>query len=247
MTQQHPGHSPHGPSQHGPSHGQGYGPGSGQHSPQQGPPHGQGYGPPPQENEGSGCGKKILFVLLGLGALSAVLCCVGGIFLYSKIDFEVTEDPAAATALTEEIAEIDIYPGFEPAGTLRMDVWVMEMNMAFYEYEEADGFFALAELDIIGSGDEDVAREMRQSMEDSGVDDGEDLRVISTETREFEIRGEASDFEFSELEHRETGEPYRQIAGAFPGKDKPFAAVWMLIHEDYYDDATAVAMIESIK
>lgn len=220
-----------------------------QGSPPQEQPPAQDYGAPHQE-ESNGCGGKILWILLGIGGLSLLLCCGVGAFLYSKADFafDVTEDPEAATALTEELVDIDIPAGFEPEGTLHLDMMVMEMELAFYEHAEADGSLAIAEMDVIGSDDEDVAAEMRDSMEQSGVDDdGEDLRLVSVDSRTFEIRGEPAEFEFAELEDRETGEPYRQISGAYLGRDRPFGAIWLLVEEDHYDEDATVHMIESIE
>lgn len=220
------------------------------HSPQGHPPQDQspasGYGPEARQNESNGCAGNVVWILVGLVGLCLALCCAGGFFLYSQVDLDFQEDPEAATALTEEIADIDILPGFEPEGTLRMDMIVMSMNMAVYEHAAAEGNLVIAEFDVIGLDEDDVAEEMRDSMEQSGIDE-EEMRVISSETREFEIRGESMEFEFAEMEHRETGAPYREVAGAFPGRDTLFAMIWVQVEEDYYDEDAVVKMIKSIE
>ena len=198
------------------------------------------------QNDSKGCAGMALWIVLGIAALSLLLCCAGGFFLYSKFDFEVSEDPEAAVALTEEVVEIDIPAGFEPEGLVRMDMFVMALDLAIYEYAEAHGMLLVGEIDIVGSDYEDAREEMRESIEQSDVNE-EDMRIVSTETREFEIRGETARFEFTEAESTETGEPFRQVIGAFPGKNRSFAMVWYQLHEDYYDEAAAIRMIESIE
>lgn len=220
------------------------------HRHQHGNPHSSHYGAPPpaHQNDDSSTGKTCLFIAIGIFALCLLLCCGGGIFVYTQADFSFEEDPEATVAFTEEIMDIDIPEEFEPEAVIRMGMIFMDMDMAFYAHRDGQGELLIAEADIIGSDSMDLEQEMQESMQETGVDDEEDhLRITSRDIREFEVRGDTVEFQFAEAEHRQTGQPYRQVSGSFQGRDNPVAAVWVEIEEEYYDEAAIVDMIESIE
>lgn len=210
-----------------------------------------GHNPPPgrqaPKQTGMSSTMKTVLIVSAIGGFIALLCCGGGLYMANQFEFDVQEDPQLASEVTDEIAQMDIPERFEPAGTLRMDMFVMDMTMAIWEATGVDGQLVVAETDISFGNQEDVEPELRDAMEQAGVDDDEEMRIVSTEVRDFDIRGESVAFQFAEAEERTTDARYRRISGAFPATDGGAAFVWVEIEEDHYDEDSLVRMLESIQ
>ena len=87
--------------------------------------------------------------------------------------------------------------------------------------------------------------EMRRQLRRRNFGERE-LNIISSESREFEIRGEPVKFLFSEAEDPASDVAYRQITGSFPGKEG-VAMLILQVPAEGYEEETFVKMIESIR
>lgn len=191
---------------------------------------------PPRKPGMSTTTKVLLILLIVFGGLF-LLCCGGGFYWWQQQ--EMTEDPERIRELTRQIAEIEIPGNFEPNKAMSVNVFVVEMKMAFYKPAETEGMLVLGEF----TGEAIGQAQLRQSIEQQ--DTGRELQIQSTETREFTIRGKTVEFRFAEAEARETGTAYRQIQGTFPTEDGT-GYLLMQIPEEHYDEEAVVQMIESI-
>ncbi len=189
---------------------------------------------------------KVLLVLGALGGLSVLVCAGGAFYVYSQFQFDIEEDPDKAVAITAEIADIDIAEGFEPQGAVVTDMVFMQMKLVDYEYADTDSWMLIAELDSPMGSQRELERELRQSLEDEGWADDE-LRVVSTENRDFEIRDSTATFQFAHAKDRQSGEPFRQVSGSFPARDRGVAFLTLAVEEANYDEDGIIAMIESIR
>jgi hypothetical protein len=195
---------------------------------------------------GMSTGMKVLIILLCVGGLGFLLCC-GGIFYFaSKVDMEFNDDPTVIRKVTAEIVDIEIPDLFEPKASVSMNVFVVEMKMVVYGAKDEKGILMITEMDTpTAEGNEQQQAQMRKSMQQQNFGE-KNLTTKRSESREFEVRGETVKFQFAEAEDEASGTAYRQVTGAFPGKEGN-TFLMLQIEEEQYDEEAVVKMLESIK
>ena len=196
-------------------------------------------------------GSKVLWIILGVVGGSMLLCCGGGVFLYQKFKdqfkMEVDVTAAGTEAMTKTIADIEILEDFQPMSSLDMDLAGYSMKWAVYQQQERTGRLMLAEMNFPSADQAQEKKQLEDSMQQQQQQQGfRLLNNLSTETREFTIRGETVDFEFAEGTDVSTDTAVRQITGVFPGRDG-MGYLRLQIDDDSYDEEAVVRMIESIK
>ena len=194
-------------------------------------------------SRGMSTGSKILIVLLSLGGIVVLLCCGAAFWLWSKVDFEVVEQPDAAAETAADIARIEVPEQFKPKRAMRMKVAGIGMEMAEFELQGGAGSLVLGEMQGFPPGNVQPEVEMRQTLNRQG--EQKELTVNRSESREFEVRGEKTRFTFAEAVD-EAGKEFRRVSGSFRTED----GVGVLILEvpvENYDEESIVQMIESIE
>ncbi len=198
---------------------------------------------PVPQKQGCSTGAKVLLVMLFMAGGFFALCCGGVIWAFSQIDFDETVE--GVRAMTEDIVDIDISESFEPQHAMEMDLLIMSMKLAIYTAETDDSVLILAEMDFPTADQQQTQAKMEIILrqQDHG---GRYVDIISSEIREFEIRGQTVKFVFAECEDIDTGEAVRQITGKFPGR-QGMGFLMLQVEEESYDEDATVRMIESIK
>jgi len=215
------------------------------------------FGEPPRK-PGMSTAMKVLLIILGVSGFFALLCCGGMLWFYSQVELAISEQPADAKAMLDQLVEIDLPAGFQPKGTMSADFLVMQFRIATYERvpaEEGDkeappqGALMIGEIDSrIGNNDlRQQQLQLDQALQQQGRDGpNRHLEIHTRKTRKFKIRGEESKFEFAEGEDKKTGEKFRQVSGDFPGKDGRAFLIFQ-VAEELWNEDEVVKMIESIK
>jgi hypothetical protein len=129
-------------------------------------------GTQPPRKPGMSTGAKVVIILLVVFGVLVVVCCGGvigiGMFAKKAVTDMFSEDPTVVAAKTEEITEIEIPEGFEPAGSFDMKIPVADQRMFLwtaYEDEESGStlmLFAAGEA-FPSQGREDRSKSRRQS------------------------------------------------------------------------------------
>ena len=209
----------------------------------------QGPGPAPLQQNSSGMsGVLKAFIILGvIFGVCGLICVAGGVYFAMKLEFDVAEDPVRAAEISAEILEVEVPAGMEPVSGIHMDVVFVNMKMAFYEDPITGADVAFAEIHSPMLSPDEMEQEIRQSMEEELALES-DVMIRSMERRDFEVRGETMPFQFVQGELRETGEPVRQVSGAFPATRRGGMSFLMYSSpEEFYDEPAAIAMIKSIR
>jgi hypothetical protein len=203
-------------------------------------PQGDLHGQPPRKSNTA----KILLIILAVVVIGAVLCCGGiGLFMYSNPPVKTTTSAAEITEKTNAIADIEILPGFNPVMAMDMNMYVMTMQMAFYD-GQGSGMLMIAQVQAPQGGDQaQMQQQMRQSMQQQNM--GEQLTIKNSETKTVSIDGQDVDFLFSTATNAKDNSDWRQVTGAFPGKN---GMAFMILQQpaEAFDEEEAVNMLESI-
>lgn len=202
-------------------------------------------GPSESRPAGGGSGSKVLWILLAVAGGLFVLCCGGGVWFFSQFEMRFDQTAAAATAMTEELADIDIPEAFQPQGAMSMNFVFWSMKAAVYEAREGTGMLLIADMQFPNANAGQQQKQMEDALQQQGQDN-RNLNVKSSETREFTIRGETATFVFSECVDADSGTAVRQVTGLYPGRDGQ-GFLMLQIDEESYDEEAVVRMIESIK
>lgn len=196
--------------------------------------------PPPRKSNTA----KILLIILAVVVIGAVLCCGGiGLFMYANPPIKTTQNAAEITEKTNAIADIEILPGFRPVMAIDMNMYVMTMQMAAYD-GQGSGMLMIAQVQAPQGADQaQMQQQMRQSMQQQNI--GEQLTVKNSETKTIQIDGQDVDFLFSTAVNAQDDSEWRQVTGAFPGKN---GMAFMILQQpaDAYDEEAVVNMLESI-
>ena len=98
-------------------------------------------------------------ILLGLVTLVVILCCGGGIFLFTRFRMETTNVPAEIAAIADEIMTVDIPPSFSPHLGIDTDIVIYKSKAAIYSTASDKSQLFLLSIDVnIGKGDLAQAR-----------------------------------------------------------------------------------------
>lgn len=203
--------------------------------------------PPPAQKQGmSGFAK----LLIGCGivvALGFLVCCGGAVFLMSRVKVQQSEDPATVLEHTKRIADIEIPASFKPASTLSVDIWIVQVTMVAFAPAEGEGSLLLLQSNVSGDKEsiDDFVRQINRGENDSEERNLE-LDPTSIVDKEFTIRGSPATFQFAKGTDGENMKTFRQVTGAFPGKEGT-AILFLQIDEEHYNEEEIIKMIESIK
>jgi hypothetical protein len=187
---------------------------------------------------------KVLLIVLAVLVIGALLCCGGiAIFGWFARPIQTTDNPAEVTAKTAEIADIELPDGFEPAMAIDMNLYVMRMQMAFYE-ATGGGVLMIAQAQGEGANEAQMEQQLRQSMQQQNL--GEQLTVKESETKSITVGDREVDFMFSTATNNEDNSEWRQVSGAFPGKN---GTAFLILQQpaSSFDEEEVTGMLESIK
>lgn len=203
--------------------------------------------PNESRQQGMSTTSKVLLALAGVGGICMLLCCGGGIYLYSKLQAVVqnvnVRDPAIIEARALEITDITIPEAFKPQRAATVPF--MNIKFVVYAHEPDDGSaLMLGEFPPgMGVDREQMRLQLRMQLQQQGQAGDLDLQEQETKTREYIVRGEPATFEFKSGKAR--GRAVRQVVGTF--KSKGGTGMLMLsMPEDLYDEVVALELIDSL-
>lgn len=224
----------------------------------------------PDYNDGapqkSSTGSKIMLVLLAIFGGIVLLCCGGGLFIYSRVRTAVYETPAEIAAVRKQMMQIDIPDQFVPAGGADIDLFIYRMKMATYHRREGVSQIAIVKVNV-SFGQSDM-KQAREQMRQQGAIPA-DLEDAKSETRTYEIDGEKIDVSFTHGKLKKDSTVFARPEGNARGPQpevvpeeyagKEWYAVQMIVPqgdgmvllmvtgpEDEYDEQEIDAMIKSI-
>lgn len=208
--------------------------------------------PPPEAATGEeddpaamGTVTKGFIGMIAVVGLFGVACCTAAVTAGLLGELSEKEDPEAVEQMATEIAEFELPDYYEPEVAYTIDLIAMMGREAVYEHETADATVSFSETTVRIGPD---AAEMRDRFGDTDPTFGdEDLVVRETEIREFEIRGEVVDVEFSEAEGKNSGKGFRHVDATFPAPNADLADFSATVAEEDYDEREIVDIIESIE
>lgn len=189
------------------------------------------------------------FLLIVVGFTAAIVllgCCVCGIGSWWFWP-EVHEDPIRAEQLAAEIVDIQIPESYLPKGTIELNgMFLMSLRGVYYERFVGDGLLVLIEVESSLQSDADIRRHIRQTLMEKGGG-GTPLVVDDSETRRFEIEVKSQLVPFSIEIGRDpaTRRAFYVVEGVFPGKSGDVLLA-MRVAEDNWDEASVIAMLQSI-
>ena len=204
----------------------------------------------PQEKKGMSTRAKVLISLVvGFGGLM-LLCCGGVVWIGYHFADSVSEDPAEIAAVTDEMAEIDMPEGFDPKMSFDMKVPISgERIMAWIVYidEESQSMLMLCGMGAAAGtqNPEQMQQQFKQSMQQQGMQQQQDMVSAQSETRQLTVRGEPASFTFT-TGVTESESPRIQVNGVFQGKTGP-VILMMDADAEKYPEEQIVQMIEGIE
>jgi len=223
--------------------------------------------PRPPQKKGMSTGVKVIIILAcSIFGIMLVCCGVGYFLVVYPLQNAASNDPTVIAEVTEEIAEIDIPPGYRPKMSLNLkiaDSWLLRqipdmqkidrIRFVVYDTGTEKGVFILMEivgeevrLEQFGKAQEQQMR--RQMEQQQGDQKMRRVNVQDSEIKVFKIRGKKRQFTLAKGVDQETKQTYRQVSGTFAGKSKNAVVFFMLqVPEDQYKEAEVVKMIKSIK
>jgi hypothetical protein len=95
-----------------------------------------------------------------------------------------------------------------------------------------------------GADQAQMEQQLRQSMQQQNM--GEQLAIKESESRTVSVEGKDTDFLFSTATNLKDNSEWRQVTGAFPGKNGT-AFINLQQPADKFDEDAVVQMLESIK
>jgi len=205
---------------------------------------------PPQEKKGMSTRAKVLIWLgVGFGGL-CLLCCGGLVWIGYHFANSVSQDPAEIATVTEEMAGIDVPDGLDPKMSMDMKVPISGQRiMAWVVYvdEESQSMLMLCGMgpDAGTQDPEQMQKQFKQSMQQQGMQQQQDMVTAQSETRELTVRGEPASFTFT-TGVTESGVPRIRVNGVFQGKT---GLVILMVDADSekYPEEQIVQMIEGIE
>jgi hypothetical protein len=200
--------------------------------------------PPRTEKGWSG----LLIGCLIVGGVLLVLCCGAGGYMFYSMQPTVVQQPAEVRQMADEIAELEVPEGLQPAHGFKMKMFfVMSMKGVVYEAkpDAKQGMMVMMEIDAHIQGVDQ--NQMRQAMSQQVGQADKNISIKKSVTREFTIRGETCQFTFSEAVNTETDEAVRVVNGTFPSHASGVVMLWMVVPAEKYDEAEIEKMIKSIK
>ena len=208
---------------------------------------------PPKK--GMSGGTKALLIVGIIFGLLILLCCGGlvgfGVYMASYVSDAISEDPAVVAERTGQFIQMDIPAQFSPAMSFDMTIPFSDetlMVWVVYADEPSNSMLMMASLGpmLAQQGQDDVRRQLEQSMRQQGVAAGKGADEWEGSVKEIEVRGEPVAFNFAAGKNTDTGAQRIEVSGMFEGQSGP---VMLILSADakVIDEQAAVEMIESIK
>jgi hypothetical protein len=198
------------------------------------------------KQSGSGTFFKV-FLGVVLGGVTLMILVCGGLYWFARNAVKTTNNPTEVREIADLIAKIEVPEGYEPTGGMNMNMGAaIKMQMAAFERkgDAGGGTLLLMQMNVpTGANDQQTKQSFEQQMQQSGKKGS--ITVKKTETREFQIDGQAQKFEFVEGTDPESKTDVHQIVGTFPGRG---GLAFLMLREPAaaWDEARVVKMIESI-
>lgn len=173
---------------------------------------------PPQPPRSSG---MKWFLGMGCGCLVVLLLCCGGGIALTVTSIKVNKEAPAAEALLKEMADVDMFEGFRPEGSIRIALPVVDIEfMAGVLYLDAKTsstmIFGRTSLDI-----EQAKMQITQSFKQQSDNQQRQLVDTKVNTVEVVVRGKPSNFVLVEGTDSQTKRQRLQASGIFDGKRGP--------------------------
>jgi hypothetical protein len=201
---------------------------------------------PAEERPARGCRRQATFFGL-FGALTlAVFCGVCGLFGYLLFVPGIYQTPAEIAPITQEIVDVQVPDVFQPRLAMKWDNSLYAARLSMYQHQQGRGALQFTEI-AVKVGDKAVAEaQLKQQMsQQDAMDEIKVLKVESSQSREFLVRGQPVKFTFEAGEDVSSSTRYHQVTGQFVGKNGP-AALVLQMEDDVWDEAVVVEMLESM-
>lgn len=212
----------------------------------------------PRQQREPGTSRSVLSTIASAlffgGCLLICGLCAGGLYFFQP---DVRDDPAAVGPLMAEMLDISIPAQFEPRGVIEWN-WAFAMSMrgAYYEMPDAESEGMLMFLEVQshwGTDDPGVEAHIRQALREKGGGVRE-LELVEETTEQYQVGDETVAFTLETRRDAVTDQTYRVIDGVVEGKSGP-VRIGIRVRDHWtrdgvefeWDDATAKAMIESIR
>lgn len=202
----------------------------------------------PPEKKGMSGGVKILLILLAVAGICLVLCCGVGFYFARQVGQSMSTDATVIEARTREMADIEIPPQFTPTMSMAIKIpMAPKMLIAMYTPAGAEGQLMLMQIDMpMDQGQLNSEEQLDQMMRQSGQQGQQrQLEITETEARTFTINGQDVTFQFGKGTDRNSGDEWRQVVGAFPGKTGT-VILMLQVEESAWDEDAVVQMLESL-
>lgn len=186
---------------------------------------------------------KILLIVLAVFVIGAVLCCGGAALIgWLAEPIKTTQNADEVVAQTAEIVAIDVPDEFHPAIAIDMNMFVVQMQMAFFE-APGRGVLMIAQAQGQGANEAQMEQQLRQNMQQQNL--GEPVTVQETQTKPISIDGQDVIFQFSTATSNNDGSEWKQVSGAFAGKN---GTAFLMLQQptESFDEAQVTSMLESI-
>ncbi len=153
----------------------------------------------------SGCGWKFVLLLLVITGAVSFLCCIGlSIGFYSMVP-KIKEDSAVAKQTLDEIMTIELPESLTPKTAFSMNMFsFLKARGAVLTGHGESSLLAIASLKGSLATDANMQQEIEKIIKDQTS--GEEMTVIDSEIREFEINGQTVPFTFIKGEIRNSAE-----------------------------------------
>ena len=163
---------------------------------------------PPAPPSGMSGGMKACLIIGCVFGLCCILCCGVFGFLGYKMVPKITENAAEINDYRDQIAKIELPPGFEPKGGGKTDNFMMSMIFVFYENPGHAQLMMGQFGSKLGGGDQ-MNASMRQQFDVQRGSRFHDMANEKTETRNLKIKGHEYPFVFATGEVDEGATPGR--------------------------------------
>lgn len=170
--------------------------------------------------EGNKQNNRGLWIGLGAAALFCLCAVVVAAFLFLQMGRQVREgvktDPEGASQAAHAIADYDLPPGYQEQMAMNFLVYSFVMIGPESPGTTAGPLIMLAQFDPMGTSQEQMEQQIRQSFEQQAGRRGLKMQVVKVE--KMTIRGE--EVEVTTFEGTDqSGAVIRQLITSFPGKD----------------------------
>jgi len=180
----------------------------------------------------------------GLGLIVMLLCCgVGGWMMWSLFP-KMTSNPVEVAEIGKQVLDVEIPDDFQPETAMTIDNFAMTMRMANFRHKQDKGTLLLGDFQM-KLGNHDQKLDIQQKL-DQNSKDGPKLQMGDSKVREFQVRGKAVPFRFSDAVDQETKKKFRVVEGDLEAP-KGGAFIKLIIDAEAYDEDAVVKMIESIR